>query len=287
MKDAITPAPTNLRQLLYDATTRLRHAGIEAPQREARLLAAHAANTDLAGLLRIDALSDAAHTLFLRNLQRRVNHEPMAYITGHTGFWSLDLMVSPHTLIPRADTETLIEATLDHLPDRSAGLRVLDIGTGTGCLLLSVLAEYPDAYGIGTDLAPQAARLAADNAVRNGLDTRCATLCCNWADALVGPFDLILSNPPYIPRGDLAGLMPDVVKYEPARALDGGADGLVAYRTLATALPDLLATEGIAVMELGIGQDASVPDLMRAAGLAVLEIRPDLGGIGRALIVKK
>lgn len=287
MKDAMTQTPANLRHLLSDATARLRAAGIESPQREARLLAAHAADTDLAGLLRIDMLPPAAHATFMRILQRRLHHEPMAYIIGHTGFWSLDMAVSPATLIPRADTETLVEAVLDHLPDRNAPLRVLDIGTGTGCLLLAVLAEYPQATGIGTDLNPDAARLATRNAARNALSTRCDMLCCNWADGIAGPFDLILSNPPYIPHADLNGLMPEVVRHEPARALDGGADGLVAYRALVTTVHDLLAPDGIGVLELGIGQDHSVPALMRAGGLRVLEIRPDLGGIGRALVVKK
>lgn len=287
MKDAMTPTPANLRHLLSDATTRLRAAGIEAPQREARLLAAHAAGTDLAGLLRIDTLPPADHVTFMQILQRRLHHEPMAHITGHTGFWSLDVAVSPATLIPRADTETLVEAVLDHLPDRNAPLRVLDIGTGTGCLLLAVLAEYPQATGIGTDINPDAARLATRNAARNGLAARCDMLCCNWADGITGPFDLILSNPPYIPHADLKGLMPEVVRHEPARALDGGADGLVAYRALAAILPGLLAPGGIAVLELGIGQDHSVPALMHEGGLRILEIRPDLGKIGRALVMKK
>ncbi|BAK82993.1 modification methylase [Komagataeibacter medellinensis NBRC 3288] len=287
IKETMVPSPANLRILLSTATDQLRRAGIEAPQREARLLAAHAAGTDLAGLLRIDALTGAAHATFSQILTRRLNHEPMAYITGQAGFWSLDLATSPATLIPRADSETLIEAVLHHLPDRTQALRVLDIGTGTGCLLLAILAEYPHATGIGTDINPHAARLAADNAARNGLGARCATLCCNWAEAVHGPFDLVLSNPPYIPHTDLAGLMPDVVAHEPARALDGGPDGLVAYRALAAALPTLLAPGGTSVLELGIGQDHSVPALMRASGLEVVETRPDLGGIGRALVVKK
>ncbi|ATU72580.1 methyltransferase [Gluconacetobacter sp. SXCC-1] len=287
MKETMAPSPANLRALLSAATERLHRAGIEAPQREARLLAAHAAGTDLAGLLRIDGLTDAAHATFIHMLGRRLNHEPMAYITGQAGFWSLDLAVSPATLIPRADSETLVEAVLHHLPDRTRALRVLDIGTGTGCLLLAVLAEYGQATGIGTDINPHAARLAAHNAARNALASRCVTLCCNWADAVRGPFDLVLSNPPYIPHADLAGLMPDVVAHEPARALDGGPDGLVAYRALAAIMPALLAPGGTAVLELGIGQDRSVPALMRERGLEVAEIRPDLGGIGRALVVKK
>ncbi|MBE7729133.1 peptide chain release factor N(5)-glutamine methyltransferase [Komagataeibacter sp. FXV3] len=287
MKDAMKQTPTNLRHLLSDATNRLRAAGIESPQREARLLAAHATGTDLAGLLRIDTVPPADHATFLQILQRRLHHEPMAYIIGHTGFWSLDLAVSPATLIPRADTETLVEAVLEHLPDHNAALRVLDIGTGTGCLLLAVLAEYPQATGIGTDLNPDATRLAMRNAARNALSARCDMLCCNWADGVMGPFDLILSNPPYIPHADLNGLMPEVVRHEPARALDGGTDGLVAYRALAAILPGLLAPGGIAVLELGIGQDHSVPALMHDGGLQVLEVRPDLGGIGRALVVKK
>ena len=158
------------RPAVHPATDRLRKAGIEAPQREARLLAAHAAGTDLAGLLRIDRLAAAAHATFIHMLGRRLNHEPMAYITGQAGFWSLDLAVSPATLIPRADSETLVEAVLHHLPDRTRPLRVLDIGTGTGCLLLAVLAEYAQATGIGTDINPQAARLAARNATRNALE---------------------------------------------------------------------------------------------------------------------
>ncbi|GBQ59254.1 modification methylase HemK [Komagataeibacter swingsii DSM 16373] len=283
----MTQTPANLRHLLSDATTRLRAAGIESPQREARLLAAHAMGTDLAGLLRVDTLPPAVYAMFMQVLQRRLHHEPMAYITGHTGFWSLDLAVSPATLIPRADTETLVEAVLDHMPDRHAPLRALDIGTGTGCLLLAVLAEYPQATGTGTDINPDAARLAARNAARNGLSARCDMLCCNWADGVTGPFDLVLSNPPYIPHADLNGLMPEVVRHEPARALDGGADGLVAYRALAAILPGLLAPGGIAVLELGVGQDHSVPALMQDGGLQVLEIRPDLGGIGRTLVVKK
>ena len=287
MKDAMTPAPVNLRQLLRDATQQLHAVGIEAPQREARLLMAHAARTDLAGLLRIDTLSEAAQTRFAHVLARRLRYEPMAYITGQAGFWSLDLAVAPATLIPRADTETLVEAVLDHLPDRNVPLRVLDIGTGTGCLLLAILAEYPHAFGIGTDLNPQAAALASFNATRNGLAARSTMLCCNWADGVEGPFDLVLSNPPYIPHADLATLMPDVVAHEPARALDGGPDGLIAYRALARVMPDLLAPGGLGVLELGIGQNHSVPALMRAAGLDIVEIRADLGGIGRALVVKK
>ncbi|MDP3315278.1 MAG: HemK/PrmC family methyltransferase, partial [Devosia sp.] len=159
------------------------------------------------------------------------------------------------------------------------------LGTGTGCLLLAVLAERPDAWGVGIDLSPAAAALASRNARANALAGRAAFLAGDWATALAGRFDLVLSNPPYIPTADMAGLMPEVAAHEPARALDGGTDGLDAYRRITAALPELLAPGGMAVLELGIGQDASVPALAQAAGLRTVALRPDLGGVPRALVL--
>ncbi len=231
---------------------------------------------------------EAAAARFGEMLRRRLAHEPMAYILGHAGFWTLQLEVSPATLIPRADSEAIVEAALEAVPDRP-GLRVLDLGTGTGCLLLAVLAERAGAFGLGLDLNPEAAALAARNAAANGLADRAAFLAGDWAAALAagpaGRFDLVLSNPPYIESAVIPGLMPEVAGHEPGRALDGGADGLDAYRVITASLPRLLAPGGVAVLELGEGQGPAVAALAAAAGLAIRGTRDDLSGIARALVI--
>jgi release factor glutamine methyltransferase len=259
----------------------LRQAGIDNPAREARLLLAHALG--VAGNVVLDTAGHMPDT-FNGLLARRLAHEPMALILGRQGFWTLDLEVSPATLIPRPDSETLVEAALAAFAGRAPG-RILDLGTGTGCLLLACLSEFPDAFGVGVDISPEAASLAARNARANGLAARAAFLGGDWADALGGRFDLVLSNPPYIVSADIAGLMPEVARYEPASALDGGADGLDAYRRLAAMLPRLLAPGGVAVLELGQGQAEDVAGLAMAAGFAAPALRADLAGIPRALVL--
>jgi len=236
---------------LCQAGQRLRGAAIEAPRLEARRLLAHVLGTTEEALLRDPRAAvptdKAQH--FAALLARRLAHEPFAYLTGRVGFWTLDLEVSPATLIPRADSETLVEAALQACPDHGAALRVLDLGTGTGALLLAVLSEFPAAQGIGVDLKPEAAALAARNAARLGLAGRAGFLAGDWAAALSGRFDLILCNPPYIESTAIAGLMPEVARHEPASALDGGVDGLAAYRRVIADLPRLLAPRGVAVLE--------------------------------------
>lgn len=287
MKEDDPPHTHDLRTVLQQATQRLSAAGVETPRREARLLLAHALGTDLGGLLLRDWIEKGALAHFHTLLERRSLHEPLSYLTGRAGFWSMTLDVSPATLIPRADTETLVEALLELRPDRTDISTILDLGTGTGCLLLAALQEYPQAWGLGVDLSPDAARLALGNARHVGLSDRCNIICGNWAQAITGRFDVVFSNPPYIPHADLAGLMPDVRDHEPHRALDGGDDGLVCYRILMQSLPRLLKPRGLGIVELGIGQDHSVPALARDAGMDVVAIRPDLGGVGRALIVRR
>ena len=266
----------------------LRAAAIESPRLEARLLLAHALGTTQEALLREPgaAVPEAAAARFRAALAARLEATPVAHILGQQGFWTLDLAVSPATLIPRADSEALVDAALEAFPDPGAPLRVLDLGTGTGCLLLAVLAERPRAFGVGVDLVPAAAALAAANAVRNGLADRAAFLAGDWAGALAGGFDLVLSNPPYIESGAIPSLMPEVARHEPASALDGGPDGLDAYRRLVDLLPGLLNPGGAAVLELGIGQLPAVERLARAAGLAPGGCRRDLGGIERALVLR-
>lgn len=268
-------------EAIRHATDVLEAAGIAEPRREARHLARLVAGDRAA----LDPRATIDAERFASLLRRRAAREPMAFISGGTGFWTLDLAVSPATLIPRADTETLIEAVLAARPDRQSVRSVLDLGCGTGALLLAVLAEYPSAWGVGVDRAPAAATLARANAAANGLADRARFACGDWATSLNGRFDLVLSNPPYIRTGDIAGLMPEVAAHEPTLALDGGADGLDAYRAIIPALPALMSESGLAVIELGAGQAECVASLARRAGFEGVGVRHDLGGIARAMAI--
>jgi release factor glutamine methyltransferase len=269
-------------ETLRDAAARLLLSGIENPRLEARLLLAHALGCSVADLVaepRSMVRAGACDAL----LARRTAHEPLAYIIGRREFWSLDFAVSPATLIPRPESETVVEAALIACP---APLQVLDLGTGTGCLLLAVLHERPDAFGIGVDRSPAAAALAATNAASLGLADRTAFLCADWDSALLGRFDLVLSNPPYIAGPEIRGLMPEVAEHEPLLCLDGGADGYDAYRRIVPALCALLSPDGVAVLELGAGQAVTVAALATAEGLTA-EMRSDLGGTPRAVVLRK
>ncbi len=267
---------------LNEITNRLEAAGIDSPRREARLILAAAHATGAAGLL---SLTETNPALFEPLLQRRCAREPLAYILGRREFWGIDIAVSPATLIPRPDSETLIEAALTIFPGRDAVTTILDLGTGTGCLLLAALTEFPAAFGIGTDISPNAAALAQQNARRLNLAHRAAFAVADWSAPIGGRFDLILSNPPYIQRADIPALMPEVRTYEPASALDGGPDGLCAYKTIMAALPHLLTQTGAAVLELGVGQADPVAALAQTAGFTT-QTRPDLANIPRALIIR-
>ncbi|CAH0313026.1 peptide chain release factor N(5)-glutamine methyltransferase [Roseomonas sp. CECT 9278] len=262
----------------------LRAAGIDAPRFEARMLLSQVLGCREEDLLRDPRapVPQAAGATFAALLRRRAAHEPMAHLVGHVGFWTLDLAVSSATLIPRADSEAVVEAALDGFVD---GGRVLDLGTGTGALLLAVLADRPAAWGVGIDRVPDAARLAARNAAANGLAARTAFLVGDWDAAVDGRFDLVLSNPPYIATAEIPALMPEVARHEPALALDGGADGLDAYRCITGRLAALLAPGGRAVLELGAGQRAAVESLAIGAGLVPVAAGRDLGGIDRALVL--
>jgi len=280
------PSPTfdSLGRALDWAAERLRAAGIDNPRLEARLLAAHAAGlspTDVIGRRTAPLAAQPFTDLVLR----RAAHTPLAYLTGTREFWSLPFRVSGATLIPRPESESVVAAALARFPDAPSqsegGRRVLDLGTGTGCLLLAVLSERPGTFGLGIDRVPAAAALAAANARDLGLGDRAAFLCGNWADAIVGRFGLVLANPPYIPTAELAALMPEVAVHEPSSALDGGPLGLDAYARILADLPRLLAPGGIAALELGPA--GPVAALARGAGFAV-EIRPDLAGTPRVAI---
>ncbi|MFE0752804.1 peptide chain release factor N(5)-glutamine methyltransferase [Inquilinus sp. NPDC058860] len=283
----MTLRPPRIAEALRDGTARLAAAGIDGALSDARILLMHALGWDRTGLLSraAEPLPPEAAARYAGSLDRRAAHEPVSRILGRREFWSLDFALGPATLDPRPDSETLVEAALAAVPDPSdRPLRVLDLGTGTGCLLLAVLHDRPTAFGIGVDRSEAAARTARDNARALGLADRAAFLAGDWATALAGRFDLVLSNPPYIPEADIAALDPEVRDHDPRLALSGGADGLDAYRALAAALPGLLTPGGTAVVELGIGQAADVAALFRGAGLDIAGTAHDLADIPRCVI---
>jgi release factor glutamine methyltransferase len=275
--------------LLGPAAARLKSAGIEAPLREARLLLGHAAalpQSTLIGWPERPVDAESARR-FETLLMRRLAHEPVSRILGRREFWSLDFAVTADTLDPRPDTETLVESVLAQLPNRRTPLRLADFGTGTGCILLALLSELPNAWGIGLDRSEAAARVAKANAAALGLAQRAAFAVGDWGAALAGSLDLVVSNPPYIPRATIARLDPEVRHYDPYAALDGGADGLDAYRRLLPDAARLLCPGGFAALEIGIGQAADIAALCHAAGLQLLEIRADLAGIERVVLARK
>jgi release factor glutamine methyltransferase len=280
-------ADTSVRTALSNATARLGAAGISDARREARLLVAAALGWEVARVLGFPELemTTAANQRLETLLVRRSAREPVSRILGYREFWSLRFALSADTLDPRADSETLIEASLAALDDRERAYRVLDFGTGTGCLLLALLAELPHAVGIGTDCSQGALETARQNAAALDLGDRARFVRGNWGDGLSGQWDVVLANPPYVASRELDGLMPEVVRYEPRLALDGGADGLTAYRALAPEIARLLAPAGIAAIEVGAGQAPAVAATMAGAGLVLRAIRHDLSGVDRCLVL--
>jgi len=257
---------------------------------EARLLLARAAGLSVEQLVARGA-EPAPETVVagLRALTaRRVRREPMAYILGEREFWGLRFEVSPAVLVPRPDSETLIDAALSLMPQRTQPWRILDLGVGSGCLLLSLLREYPDATGIGLDASEAALDVARGNALALGVAGRAHLVrgdwrCPGWERALAGPFDLVVSNPPYIEASTIDRLMPEVARFEPREALDGGPDGLAAYHRIAAAVAILIAPGGHLLVEVGEGQAIDVSRIFEMAGLAVRALWKDLAGIDRVV----
>jgi len=269
---------------LIFATKRLREAGIDNPRLEARVLwEAAKAHVACGEPCCARPENEAAVHRLHGYVTRRMAHEPVAYITGAKEFWSLDFEVGRGVLIPRPETEIIVEEALKRFPDRSAPLRFLDLGTGSGCLLVTLLTEFPGASGIGIDRSPEALAIAARNLARHGLTGRGEIRQGDWDKDVTGPFDLVVSNPPYIPTADVATLEADVREHEPMGALDGGTDGLDAIRALAPALKRLEARYGL--IEIGIGQGEAASAVMVCAGHHVEAIVPDLAGIPRILAV--
>jgi release factor glutamine methyltransferase len=273
------------RGALKEAVALMKSAGLDTPVLDARLIVQHALGVDWNTLFMAadQPLAEAERARLEAQLNRRAAHEPVSRIVGHRHFWTLDLAVTPDTLDPRPDTETLIEAAIAAIPDRKIPLTILDLGTGTGALLIALLSEYPEAAGVGVDLSPGALEVARTNAFSHGVGARAAFRQGSWADGLTGPFDLIVSNPPYIEKGDLAGLPPEVREHDPMLALDGGTDGLDAYRAILPALCGLMTASSLAILEIGAGQGDAVVAIAQDHGLKPTERRRDLGGIERAL----
>jgi release factor glutamine methyltransferase len=274
-------------------TRRFASAGIDSAEIDARTLVGAALNLDLTGLIasRSRTITTSEAMRLDEYTQRRLAGEPVARIVGTKEFWGLPLKLSAATLVPRPDTETVVERALEIL--RAEGthdraLRIADLGTGSGAILLALLSELPNAEGIGTDISADALATAEANAAQLGLAHRTRFIRCDYATGLSGTFDLIVSNPPYIRSADIAGLAIDVREHDPLLALDGGADGLTAYRALIPQSAALLAASGTLVVEAGQGQSSAIETLMTGSGLTVDGgPKTDLAGIFRAVTGRK
>jgi release factor glutamine methyltransferase len=283
--------PDSVRQAFVETASVLREAGIETPELDARLLLCHAAAlTHESFVARAgEALQPEAAVRLEALVRRRASREPISRITGTREFYGRSFLVDGSALDPRPDTETLIEvalALIEKTGRREEPLRLLDLGTGTGCILLTLLAELPKARGLGTDLSPAALRLAEANARRLGVAGRASFLASDWLDAIHGEFDLIVSNPPYIASGEIERLAPEVAHHDPYLALDGGPDGLKAYRRIAAGAARLVAPKGAILVEIGASQAPAVAGLLRDGGFLVENdgLSFDLGGRPRVVV---
>ncbi|ARJ68279.1 protein-(glutamine-N5) methyltransferase, release factor-specific [Magnetospirillum sp. ME-1] len=276
-------------QTINAAAQRLAAVGIDTAHYDARLMVAEVLGVEMRRLPASHhaELNGGESARLAAMLERRLAREPMSHILGRRGFWTLEFQVTADTLDPRPDTETLIEAVLAALDDKGRPRRLLDFGTGSGCILLTLLSELGHATGLGIDASPAALAVAERNAQALGLAARAEFRLGDWGAGLDGAFDVILSNPPYIPDGDIDGLEPEVARFEPRSALAGGPDGLDCYRRLIPHMARLLAPGGIAALEVGAGQAADVSALLAAAGLAGATTRRDLGGVERCVMVRR
>ncbi len=259
---------------LTEAAARLSAAGVADPARDARVLMADALGTGTAGVtpaLREPLPAEAAER-FAAHVAARARRRPVSQILGRRAFWGRSFELTDEALDPRPETETLVACALEG----PAPARVLDLGVGSGVILVTLLAEWPDAHGVGTDVDPGALVLAARNAARHGVAGRAEFLRADWAEGVSGRFDLVVSNPPYIPAADVAGLAPEVRDWEPHLALTPGPSGLESYRRIATCLPALLAPGGRVLLEFGAGQGPDVVSILRSSGFSGVSLRRDL-----------
>lgn len=284
---------TSIRQALTDTTRAFAAGGIAAAQLDARLLVGAALGASREDLARSpEALLDEAAAARLKGfVARRLTGEPVARITGSKEFWGMEFALNRASLVPRPDSETLVQAVLDRLAGRrQAPLRLADLGTGSGCLIIALLSELPLATAIATDIDPDALLVARSNADRHGVSGRLRTVCCDWAGGIDGSYDAIIANPPYIESRAIESLSREVARFDPRRALDGGADGLDAYRAIAPQAFALLKPGGFLAVEIGIGQETAMLDIAGAAGFDVSGedmLTADLSGTWRVVSVSK
>jgi release factor glutamine methyltransferase len=284
----VTPPGVTVAQVRRTLAARFRAENLDSPELDARVLVGHVLALDHAALVTAAArvLDDATAARIEACAARRLAGEPVARIVGAREFWGLPLIVTPAVLVPRPETETVVAlalALIDRGGPRTRALRIADLGVGSGAILLALLSELPNARGFGTDIAVDALDVAQRNAERLGLGDRAEFLASDFGAALQGRFDLVVSNPPYIATGDIPGLDREVRDHDPPHALDGGADGLAAYRAIASDMARLLVPAGHVVVEIGAGQQRDVESLFAARGLAITAARPDLAGIVRAV----
>ena len=277
-----------LGSMLTETIAVLSAAGLDEPRRRARWFVAAFLDVPPAELLsHAECALERPMVERLRgSLARIVIGEPLSRVVGWREFWGLRFALSADTLDPRPESETLVEAVLRRIPDRNVPVRFLDLGTGTGCLLLSLLSELPTAIGIGVDVAFGAVMTARRNAAVLGLADRARFFVGDWSSALSGRFTVIVANPPYIAGDELAGLPPEVRRYDPRRALDGGEEGLAAYMRIAEDLPALLSSGGIFAVEIGAGQAPVAGAILQAEGLLIDGIERDLAGIERCIVAR-
>lgn len=265
----------------------LKDAGIESFSLDAQLLLAH-----VLGKTREFVISRPEHILSTQEIldyesliKRRQNREPLAKIIGKKEFWSMEFLVNSATLDPRPDSETIIEAVLEIFPEKGKEIKLIDFGTGSGCLLLTILSEYPNSLGIGVDINRDTLDVAVKNAEKLGLAKRSEFILNGWAEGMEGKFDLIISNPPYIKNSDIKELEPEVSAHEPYMALAGGEDGLDCYRLLASQINNLLKQDGYLILEFGMGQENSVKEIFENSGFRFVSFKNDLAGTTRCVVL--
>ncbi|MGD0142956.1 MAG: peptide chain release factor N(5)-glutamine methyltransferase [Rhizomicrobium sp.] len=272
-----------VRDALTRGTARLAAAGVDTPRLDARVLLAYAMEAATEDLLATREMTPEQLARFEAAIVRREAREPLAYIVGHKEFWSIDFEVGPGALVPRPETETLIEEALRDHPDRSAPLDVADFGTGSGCLLVAFLTNFPNATGLGIDRSAEALAWARRNVARHGLEARCVLSQADWVEGVDGSFDVLFSNPPYVSEAEAADAWPEM-GHEPQAALVGGPDGLDAYRALAPLIAGCLRPAGRAYLEIGTSRAEAVQSVLEREGVKIVRMVRDLAGHPRCLV---